>query len=101
MIEATRSSASVSHNEQSLSLDRPDIPHVSISKNNVPTDIEAEYQARHDAPDHESENLLCDDGVKYCRLDVDNSVLNRKEDAKGEINVSDHSMSSTSSTESS
>ena len=89
LIESTRSSASVSHNEQSLSLDQPDIPHVAVSKNNLPTDIEAEYHAsRHDAPDHESENLASDDGVP-----------NGKEDARGERNMSDHSMHSTSSTE--
>ena len=99
LIEDTGSSASVSHNEQSLSLDQSDIPRVAVPKNNLPTDIEAEYQARHDAPDQESENLASDDGVKYCRLDIDNSVLNGKEDAKGERNMSDHSMPCTSSTE--
>ncbi|EHA8590486.1 K(+) efflux antiporter 3, chloroplastic-like [Cocos nucifera] len=88
LIEDTGSSASVSHNEQSLSLDQSDIPRVAVPKNNLPTDIEAEYQARHDAPDQESENLASDDGVKYCRLDIDNSVLNGKEDAKGERNIS-------------
>nr|XP_010908897.1 K(+) efflux antiporter 3, chloroplastic [Elaeis guineensis] len=100
LIEATRSSASVSNNEQSLSLDQPDIPRVTVSKDNQSTDIEAEYQARHDAPGHDSENLASDDGVKYCRLDIDNSVLNGKEDARGERNMSGHSMPCTSSTES-
>lgn len=99
LLEDTRSNVSVSHNDQSLSLDQPDIPRVGVSKDNLPTDIEAEYEARHDAPDNESENLASDDGVKYCRLDIDNSVLDRKEDARGEKKMSDHSMPCSSSTE--
>lgn len=100
LIEAARGSALVSHKEQGLRLGHPDSPHVAISKNNQPTDIEAaEDQARHDVPNHNSENLESDDGVKYCRLDIDNSILNGKEDTKGQRNMSDHSMPRASSTE--
>ncbi|XP_073004748.1 K(+) efflux antiporter 3, chloroplastic [Typha latifolia] len=96
LVQANGSSASMLSKEQSLSLNRPDIPIVRTFENNQISNSEAaDGQLGYDIAIQQSENIEYDDGVKYCHLDTNNGFSSRSED------MMDQSMKRTGSSENS
>nr|CAD1841569.1 unnamed protein product [Ananas comosus var. bracteatus] len=80
LVQANERKSQMLPKEQSLSLNRPNIPIIGASghiQSSVVRGEDAEIGT--DTP-HTSESVEPDDGVKYCLLDVDNEFSSKKED---------------------
>lgn len=87
--------------EQSLSLNRPNIPIIGASGHIQSPVVRGEdAEIGTDTP-RTSESVEPDDGVKYCLLDVENEFSSKKEDEFSSKNKDekDQSLHCTSSTE--
>ncbi|XP_020092089.1 K(+) efflux antiporter 3, chloroplastic isoform X2 [Ananas comosus] len=80
LVQANERKSQMLPKEQSLSLNRPNIPIIGASghiQSSVVRGEDAEIGT--DTP-HTSESVEPDDGVKYCLLDVENEFSSKKED---------------------
>ncbi|KAJ0966329.1 hypothetical protein J5N97_027467 [Dioscorea zingiberensis] len=101
LVRTTDTRATMSLNERSLSLERPDILQIITSENTQSSGIGVNgSQSGSDMTIHQSDTSESEDGVTYCRLDINNSYSNINQDAEGnENNVFDSSLPYSSTTE--
>ncbi|WOL08938.1 K(+) efflux antiporter 3, chloroplastic [Canna indica] len=92
LVQGRSNSAPTSLRDQSLSLDRPGIPHVGISEKDQTSDMLGDDEAGRNRLQDDFENIDQDDGVKYCQLDSDIDISSIKDDVEGDEKMLDHSI---------